>query len=174
MTMSPYAQAQNLVQRANTAAPLDGASVQSGTQYGLGTEVNRLANRLKCVWNFAVQGGTIGNINLLDDQGNLAILPLGAVVINFLAYIVVAPVGASGTIGANLLTANDLMAQTAITSLTIGVVWQGKPVTGGAAGAWTVVGPVVAKLGTQVQMKIATTNMSAGLINFYVDYLDGN
>lgn len=176
MTMSPYAQAQNLVQRANSSAPLDGASVQSGTQYGLGTEVNRLANRLKCVWNFAVLGGAIGTsgINLLDDQGNPAMLPLGAVVIQSLAYVVTAPVGTSGTIALKTLATADLMAATAITSLTIGVTWQGKPVTGGAAAAWTTVGPVTAKLGSPVTMVIATTAMTAGLINFYIDYLDGN
>lgn len=173
MTMSIYAQNNGLVSRANNTAPLDGPS-SSGIQYGLGTEVNRCANRLKAVWNFAVLGGATGNINLLDDQGNAAILPLGAVVVGFLAYVITAPVGASGTIGANLLTANDLMAQTAITSLTAGAVWQGKPVTGGAGAAWTVVGPVTAKLGTTVQMKIATTAMTAGLIDFYIDYLDGN
>lgn len=173
MTMSIYAQNNGLVNRANNTAPLDGPS-SSGIQYGLGTEVNRCANRIKAVWNFAVLGGGTGNIPLLDDQGNAAIIPLGAVVTSCLAYIVTAPVGTSGTIGLNLLTANDLMAQTAITSLTIGVVWQGKPVTGGAAAAFTVVGPVTAKLGTQVAIKIATTNQTAGLINFYIDYIDGN
>lgn len=173
MAMSIYAQNNGLVQRANTASPLDGPS-SSGIQYGLGTEVNRCANQLKAVWNFAVLGGAIGAINLLDDQGNNAILPLGAVVTRFLAYVVTAPVGASGTIAAKLLSTADLMAATAITSLTAGVVWQGKPVTAGAGAAWTVVGPVTAKLGTQVQMVIATTAMTAGLINFYIDYIDGN
>ena len=173
MTMSIYAQQNGLVARANSASPLDGP-VLAGMNRGIGTEINQCANRIKAVWNFAALGGAIGTIPLLDDQGNAAILPLGAIVVGFLAYIVTAPVGASGTIGATLLTANDLMAQTAITSLTAGVVWQGKPVTGGAAAAWTVVGPVTAKLGTQVGMKIATTAMTAGLINFYIDYIDGN
>lgn len=173
MTMSIYAQQNGLVGRANAAAPLDGPS-QAGTVYGIGTEVNRLANRLKAVYNFAVLGGAVGTINLLDDQGNAAILPLGAVVTGFLAYVVTAPVGATATIGAKLLAANDLMAQTAITSLTLGVAWQGKPVTGGAGAAWTVVGPVTAKLGTQVQMSIATAALTAGYINFYIDYLDIN
>jgi hypothetical protein len=176
MTMSIYAQQQNLVQRANTAAPLDGASVQSGTSYGLGTEINRLSNRLKCVWNFAVLGGATGasGINLLDDQGNAAILPLGAVVVGCLAYVVTAPVGATGTIALKTLATADLMAATAITSLTIGVTWQGKPVTGGAGAAWTTVGPVTAKLGSPVTMVIATAAMTAGLINFYIDWIDGN
>jgi hypothetical protein len=171
--MSIYAQNNGLVSRANTAAPLDGPS-SSGIQYGLGTEVNRCANRLKAVWNFAVLGGAIGAINLLDDQGNAAILPLGAIVTQFLAYVITAPVGASGTIAAKLLNAADLMAATAITSLTAGAVWSGKPVSGGAGAAYTVVGPVTATLGTQVQMTIATTAMTAGLIDFYIDYIDGN
>lgn len=176
MTMSIYAQQQNLVQRANTAAPLDGASVQSGTAYGLGTEVNRCANRVKGYWDFAVQGGAIGTggLGLNDDQGNALILPLGAIVINFLVYVITAPVGASGTIAFKLLATADLMAATAITSLTAGVVWQGKPVTGGAGAAWTVVGPVTAKLGTQPVIVIATTAMTAGKLGVYIDYLDGN
>lgn len=174
MTMSIYAQQQNLVQRANTAAPLDGASVQNGTPYGLGTEVNRCANSLKAVWNFAALGGAIGSIPLLDDQGNAAILPFGAVITRALAYVVTAPVGTSGTIALKLLAAADLMAATGITSLTIGAVWQGKPVTGGAGAAFTVVGPVTAKLGTQLNMTIATTAMTAGYINFFIDWIDGN
>ena len=173
MTMSIYAQNNGLVQRANQAAPLDGPS-SSGTQWGLGTEVNRTVNRLKCVWNFAVLGGAIGSIPLLDDQGNAAILPLGAIVTSCLVYVVTAPVGASGTIALKLLAAADLMAATAITSLTAGVVWQGKPVTGGAGAAFTVVGPVTAKLGTQPSLTIATTAMTAGLLDIYLDYIDGN
>jgi len=174
MTMSIYAQQQNLVSRANAAAPLDGAGVQAGTQYGIGTEVNRLANRVKAVYNFAALGGAIGSIGLLDDQGAPCLLPLGAVITQCLAYVVTAPVGSGATVGATLLVANDLMAQTAITSLTAGVLWQGKPVTGGAGAAWTVVGPVTAKLGTQLQMKIATAALTAGVIDFYIDWVDGN
>jgi len=173
MTMSIYAQNNGLVNRANTAAPLDGPS-SSGIQYGLGTEVNRCANRIKCVYNFAVQGGAVGNINLLDDQGNAAIIPLGAICIQWTAYIVIAPVGSTATIGAQLLAANDLMAQTAITSLTLGVLWSGKPVSGGAGAAYTKVGPVTATAGTQVLMSIGTAALTAGQIDFYLDYVDGN
>lgn len=174
MTMSIYAQNQNLVQRANTSAPLDGASVQNGTQYGLGTEINRTANRLKAVWNFAVLGGATGNIGLLDDQGNAAILPLGALVVQAMAYVVTAPVGSGGSIGLNLLASSDLMAQTAITSLTTGVLWNGKPQTAGASAAFTAVGPVVAKLGTQLNIRITAAALTAGLVNFYVDWVDVN
>jgi type III secretory pathway component EscU len=53
-------------------------------------------------------------------------------------------------------------------------VWNGKPVSGGASAAATVVGPVVAKLGTQLNMVVSGAILTAGVIDFYVDYLDGN
>lgn len=171
MTMSIYAQQAGLLGRANAVSPLDGP-VLAGMPRGIGTEVNQCANRMKCVWDFAVLGGAAGDILLLDDQGNPAMLPLGAVVTGFSAYVISSALGGTSIAG-KLLGAADLMAATVIASLTTGVVWNGKPISGGAGAAATVVGPVVAKLGSQVKITIAGT-MTAGKICFYVDYIDGN
>jgi hypothetical protein len=165
MTMSLAAQTAGLVTRANKTDPLP----------NIGTEINQAVNRIKCVWDFAVLGGAISSINMLDDQGNTATLPKGAVVTSALAYVVTAPVGASGTIGFSLLGTSDLMAQTAITSLTIGVLWQAVPVLPGAAASFTtLVGPVTAAGGSIVKVKIATTAQTAGKIILFLDYLDIN
>lgn len=165
MTMSLAAQTAGLVARANKTDPLP----------NLGTEVNQCVNRMKCVWDFAVLGGAISTISMLDDQGATATLPKGAVVTSALAYVVTAPVGASGTIAFKLLANADLMAATAITSLTIGVLWQAKPVLPGAAASFTtLVGPVTSAGGTPVAIQIATTAMTAGKIILFLDYLDIN
>ena len=71
---------QTLVPRANAYSPLE----------GLGKEVNGLKNLLKAVYDFSVLGGAVGAINLVDDQGLPAVLPLGAVVTRVFAAAVTA------------------------------------------------------------------------------------
>lgn len=165
MTMSLAAQTAGLVARANTTDPLP----------GIGTQINQTVNRIKCIWDFAVLGGAISSISLLDDQGNTAILPKGAVITSSLAYVITAPVGASGTIAFKVLNTADIMAATAITSLTIGVLWQGKQTLPGAAASFTtLVGPITSAAGSPVQITIATTAMTAGKIALFLDYLDVN
>lgn len=150
---------------ANKDAPLE----------GLGSEINKNKNLMRCIYDFAVNGGAISTINLLDDEGNLAILPKGAIVTRCLVYVATAPVGASGTISLDLLTGADLMAATAVASLTLGLLWNGKPVDPAAGAAFTTkVGPVTAVNGTQVTATIATTAFTAGKLIVFLEYYNNN
>jgi hypothetical protein len=145
--------------RANQAAPHE----------GLGEAVHKTPCLIKAIYDFSVQGGAVGNIKLLDDAGNAAYLPTGAVVNRVTAYVVTAVTsGGSATVAATLLSSGDLMVATAKASLGIGVFVDGVPV-GTAA---TMKGPVVAGgLGTQLSIDVAVAALTAGKIQFFIHYI---
>lgn len=143
--------------RANVTAPHE----------GLGEVVHKTPCMLKAVYDFAVLGGAVGDIALVDDAGNPAILPLGAVVNRVTAYVVTAALSAgSATVAAKVLAAADLMVATAKASLTIGAFVDGVPV-GTAA---TMKGPVVLAVGSPVSVTVGTAALTAGKIQFFIHY----
>lgn len=135
---------------------------------GLGEVIHKTPCLVKAVYDFAVQGGAIGNLLLLDDAGNKAILPTGAVVTRVRAYVVTAVTSAgSATVAGTLLAGGDMMAATAKASLTIGAFIDGVP----AGTAATLKGPVVSATGTQLSVDVAVAALTAGKIQFFVDYI---
>lgn len=146
--------------RANTFDPLPGS----------GTIMDRTKNIMVAVYDFAVLGGAISTIPLVDDQGNPAVLPQGAYVTNVVAHVITACVGVSGTLslGTNLAASVvDLVAATAVASLTIGANIAGVPV--GTAATWK--GPITAVGGNNIVAAIATTPFTAGKVYFVVEYI---
>lgn len=135
---------------------------------GLAMIVHKTKNLLCAVYDFAVLGGAVSSIPLVDDQGNPAILPVGAIVTNVVAYVVTAvTTAASGTLSLGLLTTTDLQGATAAGTLTLGAKVAGTPV--GTAATW--VGPVVTTTGTQLQASIATGALTAGKVKYFVEYV---
>lgn len=132
---------------------------------GAGTIIHRTKGLLKAVADFSVQGGAAGSYGLLDDQGNPAILPPGAIVTNVVAVVVTAAAGGT-TIALKLLTAADLMAATATASLTLAAVVAGAPV--GTAATW--VGPVTSATGTQINSTLVGT-YTAYKINYFIEFV---
>lgn len=164
MTMSLAAHTAGLIARANQTDPLP----------GIGTEINQCKNVLKCVYDATVLGGVAGDIVLKDSEGNTATLPKGAIVTRALAYVVTAPTVCT-SIALKLLATADLMAATAIGSLTIGALWNGKPVDPVAAAAFTTfVGPVTAAGGTTVKVTIAGSTETTAKIVYLLEYYDVN
>ncbi len=136
----------------------------------IGTFLNKTKNSLCAVYDFSVEGGAIATLPLLDDMGNPAILPQGAIVTNVVCNVITALASAgsatlalgSGNSGAT----TDLLGATAKASLASGLV-AGVPV-GTAA---TSVGPLNASAaGCQVQATIAVATLTAGKIYFNIDY----
>lgn len=144
--------------RANTTAPHE----------GLGDVIHKTPCLLKAVYDFTVLGGVVGDISLVDDAGNPAVLPLGAIVHRVMANVIlgVTSTGAA-TVAAKVLNAADLMAATAKASLTTGTFVDGVPVNTAA----TAKGPVVATQGSTVKVTIGTTDLTAGKIQFYIHYV---
>lgn len=140
---------------ANSRAPLE----------GMGTLINQTKNVVRAVWDFAVQGGAVGTVNLLDEQGNAVLLPAGAFITNVVLDVVTpATTGASGTGSLGFLSTVDLLAATAAASIT-GVL-AGIPV--GTAATWK--GPGTAAL-TPITFTIATGALTAGKFNAFIEYV---
>lgn len=148
--------------RANACSPLD----------GIGKAVGDNKNLLKCTYDATgAQGGVAGDITLLDEDGNAATLPKGAVVTNVFVYVLAAPTVCT-SIALKLLATADLMAATVIGSLTVGIFWKGKPVEPGAGAAnTTAVGPVTSVGGTTVKATIAGSTETTGKLVVLLEYL---
>jgi hypothetical protein len=150
----------------NSHAPLDGPPDSFGGS-GLGTILHRSLNVIKSVYSFAVQGGAIGALSLLDDLGNSAILPPNAIIIrSFSNWTTAVTSGGSATIALGSgAAANDLKAATAISSYT-GLL-EGIP-TGTTAAA---IALGTTALGYQTSLTIATAALTAGVGSVYVWYV---
>lgn len=153
--------AQKLLKVANQDDPLP----------GIGTVVHKTKNCLKAIYDFTVQGGAVSTIPLLDDQGNPAILPQNAYVTNVVAVASVAPLSsgsATVSLGSNLSgSVVDLQAATAKATLALNAAVAGVPV--GTAATW--VGPITGQSGLQVQVAIAVAALTAGKINYFIEYV---
>lgn len=165
--MAPFNQAQvaaGVPTQLNKTTPIEQA----------GYVLHQTKGLLKCIFNVLAQtGGTApaGSYNLVDDLGNPATLPQGAVVTNVVCYVKTAFVGTSGTVAlTSTLVAADLMAATAIASLSLGAVVAGKPV--GTAATW--VGPITAVAGSTVQAVVATTTQTAGYAEYFLEFVITN
>jgi hypothetical protein len=118
---------------------------------------------LTAVYDFSVQGGAIGSLNLLDMDGNPALLPAGAIITNCTFDVITAlTTSASGTMAVNSEGAGDLKAALAAAS------WTGKlaGVPVGTAATWV-------KLTAQRQIvaTIATGAITAGKWYAFIEFL---
>lgn len=160
----------------------------------LGSQLIRRSQRCaKGVYDFAVQGGAIGNVNLYDpsfapgisaspglvQQSGLSspqkgvfkplILPFNSIITRVLIDVVTAFAGTSTTLAfSSGATAADLKAATAIASLT-GLV-DGLPVNT-AATSLKIVQPLVGSQGVIPFIAIAVGALTAGKCNVHIEYL---
>lgn len=133
----------------------------------LGTFVDRTKNAMVVVYDFDAQGGATGTLKLLDDQGNPAIFPQGAIITNVVANVITdLTSGGLATVSLGLLTTTDLLAATNFDDLTGFVA--GVPV--GTAASW--VGPVTAtEPGSQITATIGVAALTAGKVYFNIEYV---
>lgn len=131
----------------------------------LGDLVEGQRGVLKAKYDFAVQGGAVGAVNLTDDNGDDAKLPDNAIVINnFIDVHTTITSASTPTIALGVVAADDLKSATAIASLT-GIV-QGD--TDGTVGN-------MIKLTAEktLTMTIAGTTLTAGAFTQFVEYVVG-
>jgi hypothetical protein len=133
---------------------------------GIGSAINANKNLMKCVYDFAVLGGATGNLGLVDDEGNKAILPLGAIVTRSFVSVITAPASTgSATVAAFVVSAADVLAATAISAIAGNV--EGKQT--GAASLFTAA--ITAVLGNQASIAIATAPLSGGKMDIFLEYI---
>ncbi len=152
--------------------------VPAARKYKLGTILWEAHNTLICVYDFATQGGAIGNINLLaEDLKTPCALPGKAVVRNGFIDVTTSPTsGGSATIALSTgQTAADLKSATGYGSLTSGQ-YAVIPVVGTVSTyiklttANTVVNGVYANV-YQPYATIATAALTAGHFRLFIDYM---
>lgn len=149
----------------NARAPFDDTTPPPYTK-GIGNLIHESPNVLKAVYDFSVLGGAIGSVNLVDDLGNAAKLPLGAIITRTFIDVITAPTsGGSATVALTAQTAGDLKAALAIASLT-GLV------EGLQTGAISAAVKLTAD--RQLLATIATAALTAGKFNLFVHYVLGN
>lgn len=155
------ARSQALLVRGNAFDPLP----------GIGSVVDKTKCLLRAIYDFTVLGGAIATIPLVDDQGNAAVLPQGAIVTNVVAHVIVAVTSAGAatvSLGSNIAgSVVDLQAATAKATLALGAFVAGVPV--GTAATW--VGPVTSQNGSQVQVAVAAAALTAGKIAYFIEYV---
>lgn len=151
-----------MIQSAATIARWNGAAPIEG----LGYELHKAKNLLKCKYDFAVQGGAVGTLALLDDQGNPALLPAKAVVSRvWIDFYTPFTSGGLETTSLQAEAANDLLNALAVASAT-GLV-EGVP-TGTAANMKKTT------VQRQISMVIAVAALTAGACNVFVEYVLSN
>lgn len=133
---------------------------------GLAQVAHQAKGVLKCVYSFAIQGGAVSTIKLLDDQGNAAILPSKAIITGvYCDFYTAFTSGGSATVALGANTTVDLLAATAVASCT-GLV-AGIPVSTAATS-------VKLTAQRQIAMTIAVAALTAGLANIFVEYVYSN
>lgn len=144
-----------LLTRCNKATPHE----------GLGTELNGMGNQLKAIYDFSVSGGAIGDIALLDSEGNAATLPSGAIITKVLVDVITAPTSlGAATVALKAQTAADLLAATAKASVT-GLL-DGVPVATAATS-------IKLTADRQVYATVAVAALTAGKINVFINWSYG-
>lgn len=112
-------------------------------------------------YDFATDGGAIGAITV-PCHG----IPAGAIITSGMVYVDTAPVGVGASVAIHVLTAEDLLAATAITSLTLAAMLDIVPV-GTAATAILATANI-----TQVTFTISAAALTAGKITVQLEFLD--
>ena len=132
------------VEKYNKFAPAEGFAALAGQKRGC----------VKAVWDFDVQGGATGTVNLLDDNGDAVELPNKAIIAQVYLDVLEAPAsaGGDGTIAFGANTTVDLKAATDADTLT-GIV-AGIPIgTAGTMVKLTAARKLTATIGTEALTK---------------------
>lgn len=132
---------------------------------GIGTIINQTKNMMRVTYDFSVLGGAATTIALVDDQGNTAALPKGAFVTNVVANVLTQPLPSTSSVSLYVLADQDLMATKAQSALTGSLA--GVPI--GTAATWK--GPITATLGSPVNALITGSALTAGKIQWFIEYV---
>ncbi len=134
----------------------------------LAKALNQKRGVLKCPYDFAVQGGAVSTIKLLDDNGDPAILPLNAIITQVYFHIITAFVSTSndGTIALTANSSGDLLAAVDADTLPLSASHPGAGIPIGTAATM-----VILTAARQISLEIATHAMTAGKANFYVEFV---
>jgi len=142
-------------------------------KYGLGTQLSNTRNLAVGKYSYAVQGGAVGNISLLNDlnAGNVAsnytTIPDNAIIQNAWVDVLTQPTSSSAaSIKVELVNDGDILGSTAKASFT-GML-QGIP-DAATIGDW-----IKLSADKVLKIEVVTTALTAGKFNVYIEYILGD
>lgn len=138
------------------------AKAQIGSQI-----LGKTFNCAKGSWSFSRDGGAVGDINLKAADGvTTVVIPSGAVVLNvFCVSTTAVTSGGSLTLDLNCNAANDLLAATAVASLTTNAKIQGIPDFGTLGDA------IITTADRTLTLSFNVAAATAGVLDVYVFYV---
>ena len=133
---------------------------------GVADALNQTKNVLCAVYDSQLTGNaTDGDHNLVDERGNAAELPAGAIITNVFAHVITAVTAAgAATVALKAASAGDLQAATAKASLTLNALVVGEP--DGAVANF-----VRLSAKQTVKSTVATGPLLTGKIAYYIEYV---
>lgn len=133
----------------------------------LGSELSKVKNCVKGNWKFTRDGGAVGDINLKGLDGvETVVIPSGAIITNAFVFVKTAVTsGGSLTLDLNSEAANDLLAGTAVASLTLNAKIQGVPDHA------TVADYKIMTADRTLTLSFNVAAATAGEIDVYVEYV---
>ncbi len=137
---------------------------------GLAMNVHKSKNVLKCVFDASTIAAnrTVAAHALVDDLGNPAVLPQGAIVTRTYWNAVIAVTsGGSATVAIDLLTAGDVLAATAKATLSLAALGEG--IQDG-----TVAHYLQCTADTTPTATVATAALLLGKLNIFFEYVISN
>lgn len=133
----------------------------------LGAELHHVQNFQVGIYDFTVQGGAIGDIQLQNtDQTGVMVLPAGALITQVYTYVPVAVTSAgSATVAVKAASSADCMNATAKASLSLNAIVAGNPVDTAAS----ILQPLAAD--TTPVITVAVAALTAGKMLVYFSYV---
>lgn len=133
----------------------------------LGHELSKTFNCVKGNWKFSRDGGAVGDFNLKGLDGVETVkIPTGAIILNAIVYVKAAVTsGGSLTLDVNSEAANDLLAGTAVASLTLAAKVAGIPDFA------TLADSVVTTAERTLTISLNVAAATAGELDVYVFYV---
>lgn len=130
--------------------------------------LNQKRGVVKAVYDFAVQGGAVGSLSLKDENGDLIILPAGAIITQVYVHIITAFVSTSndGTIALTSNSTGDLLAAVDADTLPLSANHPSSGVPIGTAATM-----VILTAQRQIVLEIATHAMTAGKAAFFIEFV---
>jgi hypothetical protein len=107
-------------------------------------------------YDFAVEGGAVGTVDLSTDE-----IPAGALIVGARVRVETIPVGATATIGIGVEANSDVQAAAAIS----GAPWS-------TVGVKDMTGRPITTAARKIKATIATAALTAGKFQVYIDYID--
>ena len=139
---------------------------------GLGDELDKTKNVLCAKYSYALQGGAVGDLTLVKDinapltTDNYAVLPDNAIITKVWIDVLTAPTsGGAATVALKSQSAADLLAATAIASIT-GIL-AGVPDD-------AVANMIKLTADRTVKATVAVAALTAGKFNVYIEYVLGD